>query len=191
MKKFLIVILTIISINVSAQNDNLPFKELGAYSEEFSPNNIVARMIEGLGYRFYWATESLTDKDLKYKPSEDSRSSLQTLEHIYGLSVFILYTFEGKEYDFSQDEMTFTELRNGTLKNLKIVYDMLNENADISQMQVRLNLNGQSLAFPFWNAINGPISDSLWHTGQIVSFRRASGNPINSKVNVFIGKTME
>ena len=191
MKKFLIVILTIISINVSAQNDNLPFKELGAYSEEFSPNNIVARMIEGLGYRFYWATESLTDKDLKYKPSEDSRSSLQTLEHIYGLSVFILYTFGGKEYDFSQDEMTFTELRNGTLKNLKIVYDMLNENADISQMQVRLNLNGQSLAFPFWNAINGPISDSLWHTGQIVSFRRASGNPINPKVNVFIGKTME
>ena len=191
MKMFLIFILTIISINVSAQNDNLPFKELGAYSEEFSPNNIVARMIEGLGYRFYWATESLTDKDLKYKPSEDSRSSLQTLEHIYGLSVFILYTFEGKEYDFSQDEMTFTELRNGTLKNLKIVYDMLNENADISQMQVRLNLNGQSLAFPFWNAINGPISDSLWHTGQIVSFRRASGNPINPKVNVFIGKTME
>ena len=191
MKKLLIVILTIISINVSAQNDNLPFKELGAYSEEFSPNNIVARMIEGLGYRFYWATESLTDKDLKYKPSEDSRSSLQTLEHIYGLSVFILYTFEGKEYDFSQDEMTFTELRNGTLKNLKIVYDMLNENADMSQMQVRLNLNGQSLAFPFWNAINGPISDSLWHTGQIVSFRRASGNPINPKVNVFIGKTME
>ena len=191
MKKFLIVISTIISINVSAQNDNLPFKELGAYSEEFSPNNVIARMIEGLGYRFYWATESLTDKDLKYKPSEDSRSSLQTLEHIYGLSVFILYTFEGKEYDFSQDEMTFTELRNGTLKNLKIVYDMLNENADISQMQVRLNLNGQSLAFPFWNAINGPISDSLWHTGQIVSFRRASGNPINPKVNVFIGKTME
>ena len=191
MKKFLIVILTIISINVSAQNDNLPFKELGAYSEEFSSNNIVARMIEGLGYRFYWATESLTDKDLKYKPSEDSRSSLQTLEHIYGLGVFILYTFEGKEYDFSQDEMTFTELRNGTLKNLKIVYDMLNENADISQMQVRLNLNGQSLAFPFWNAINGPISDSLWHTGQIVSSRRASGNPINPKVNVFIGKTME
>ena len=191
MKKFLIVILTIISINVSAQNDNLPFKELGAYAEEFSPNNIVARMIEGLGYRFYWATESLTEKDLKYKPSEESRSSLQTLEHIYGLSVFILYTFEGKEYDFSQDEMTFTELRNGTLKNLKIVYDMLNENSDISQMQVRLNLNGQSLAFPFWNAINGPISDSLWHTGQIVSFRRASGNPINPKVNVFIGKTME
>ena len=191
MKNFLIVILTIISINVNAQNDNLPFKELGAYSEEFSPNNIVARMIEGLGYRFYWATESLTDKDLKYKPSEDSRSSLQTLEHIYGLSVFILYTFEGKEYDFSQDEMTFSELRNGTLNNLKKVYDMLNENADISQMQVKLNLNGQNLAFPFWNALNGPISDSLWHTGQIVSFRRASGNPINPKVNVFIGKTME
>ena len=121
----------------------------------------------------------------------DSRSSLQTLEHIYGLSVFILYTFEGKEYNFSQDKMSFEELRGGTLNNLKKVYDMLNENKDVTQMQLRLNLNGQNLAFPFWNAINGPISDSIWHTGQIVSFRRASGNPINPKVNVFIGKTIE
>ncbi len=191
MKTFLSAALIIISINVNAQNDNLPFKEIEEYSNEYSPNNIVARMIDGLGYRFYWATESLTDKDLNYKPSVDSRSSLQTLEHIYGLSVFILYTFEGKEYDFSQDKMSFEELRGGTLNNLKKVYDMLNENKDVSQMQLRLNLNGQNLAFPFWNAINGPISDSIWHTGQIVSFRRASGNPINPKVNVFIGKTVE
>ena len=191
MKTFLSAALIIISINVNAQNDNLPFKEIEEYSNEYSSNNIVARMIDGLGYRFYWATESLTDKDLNYKPSVDSRSSLQTLEHIYGLSVFILYTFEGKEYNFSQDKMSFEELRGGTLNNLKKVYDMLNENKDVSQMQLRLNLNGQNLAFPFWNAINGPISDSIWHTGQIVSFRRASGNPINPKVNVFIGKTIE
>lgn len=191
MKTFLSAALMIISININAQNDELPFKEIREYSNEYSPNNIVARMIDGLGYRFYWATESLTDKDLNYKPSVDSRSSLQTLEHIYGLSVFILYTFEGKEYNFSQDKMSFEELRGGTLNNLKKVYDMLNENKDVSQMQLRLNLNGQNLAFPFWNAINGPISDSIWHTGQIVSFRRASGNPINPKVNVFIGKTIE
>ena len=191
MKTFLSAALMIISININAQNDELPFKEIGEYSNEYSPNNIVARMIDGLGYRFYWATESLTNKDLNYKPSVDGRSSLQTLEHIYGLSVFILYTFEGKEYNFSQDKMSFEELRGGTLNNLKKVYDMLNENKDVSQMQLRLNLNGQNLAFPFWNAINGPISDSIWHTGQIVSFRRASGNPINPKVNVFIGKTIE
>ena len=31
----------------------------------------------------------------------------------------------------------------------------------------------------------------LWHCGQVVTNRRASGNPINSKVNVFVGKTMQ
>ena len=42
--------------------------------------------------------------------------------------------------------------------------------------------------YPFWNMINGPISDALWHTGQVVLMRRAAGNPINPKVNVFTGK---
>ena len=46
------------------------------------------------------------------------------------------------------------------------------------------------MTFPFWNMINGPISDAIWHSGQVVANRRASGNPINPKVNVFIGKTM-
>ena len=42
--------------------------------------------------------------------------------------------------------------------------------------------------FPFWNIINGPISDALWHCGQVVLLRRSSGNPFNSKVSVFSGK---
>jgi hypothetical protein len=47
------------------------------------------------------------------------------------------------------------------------------------------------MAFPFWNAINGPLSDAIWHTGQIASNRRASGNPFNSKAQVFLGKLMK
>ena len=29
--------------------------------------------------------------------------------------------------------------------------------------------------------------DAIYHTGQIVSFRRTTGNPIDSSVNVFMG----
>ena len=43
-------------------------------------------------------------------------------------------------------------------------------------------------SFPFWHVINGPISDALYHVGQLVSFRRTTGNPLNSNVNVFMGK---
>lgn len=39
--------------------------------------------------------------------------------------------------------------------------------------------------------LNGPIADALWHVGQVVSFRRSSGNPFNSKVSVFSGKVRE
>lgn len=41
---------------------------------------------------------------------------------------------------------------------------------------------------PIWNLINGPIADAIWHVGQVVSFRRASGNPFNAKVNLMMGK---
>ncbi len=42
--------------------------------------------------------------------------------------------------------------------------------------------------YPFWNAINGPVVDALWHAGQIVSFRRSSGNPFPSNVSILNGK---
>jgi len=35
--------------------------------------------------------------------------------------------------------------------------------------------------------LNGPIADALTHVGQVISFRRTSGNPIPKGVNVFMG----
>ena len=37
----------------------------------------------------------------------------------------------------------------------------------------------------------GPIADALWHVGQVVTFRRSSGNPFNSKASVFTGKVRQ
>src|SRR5210317_2255642 len=65
---------------------NLPYHQIPDYPEDFSSGNIVSRMIDGLGYRYYWATEVLTEADLSYKPSDLGKSTLQTIEHIYGLS---------------------------------------------------------------------------------------------------------
>jgi hypothetical protein len=54
-------------------------------------------------------------------------------------------------------------------------------------MKVKFNSDGNRSSYPIWNLINGPLSDVLYHTGQIVSFRRTSGNPIAKGVNVFMG----
>ena len=42
-------------------------------------------MVDGLGFRYFWATEGLTEKDLAYRPSEGARTTMETLEHISGL----------------------------------------------------------------------------------------------------------
>lgn len=168
---------------------NLPFSEISEYPNEFSQANIVSRMIEGLGYRYYWATKSLTEKDLNYKSSDDARSTLQIIEHIYSLTEMISSSFKNNEFEFTLVKGTYNELREKTLLNLKYIQGELKSNPDFSQLSLRFERGGTKMEFPFWNQINGPISDALWHCGQVVMNRRASGNPLQSGVNVFIGKT--
>ena len=78
----------------------------------------------------------------------------------------------------------------------QIQIDMLKEISDklrsgsvkVKDLKIVFKKGSKKQAFPFWNAINGPISDALWHIGQVVTFRRSSGNPFSSKVDVFMGK---
>ena len=58
---------------------------------------------------------------------------------------------------------------------------------ELQTLKIIFDRGGEHSEFPAWNLINGPISDALYHTGQVVSFRRTSGNPIAKGVNVFLG----
>jgi hypothetical protein len=78
-----------------------------------------------------------------------------------------------------------------TLENLKKAADILRDSEDLSQFKIIFKGENGSREFPFWNQINGPIEDAIWHCGQVVSFRRSSGNPFNSKASVFTGKLRE
>jgi hypothetical protein len=60
---------------------------------------------------------------------------------------------------------------------------------EVHQMNVVFEREGKVSRFPVWNLLNGPLSDAIYHTGQLVSFRRTTGNPIQKGVNVFLGKT--
>jgi len=89
-------------------------------------------------------------------------------------------------------EMTFAELRKATLENLKVAADIFRSGeVKLEDCPLIFERPDRKSEYPFWNNINGPIADALWHTGQIVMLRRASGNPFNSKVSVFSGKVRE
>ena len=191
MKKLIILLFIPLASygQINEQDLNLPFSDISEYPTEFSQANIVTRMIEGLGYRYYWASKSLSQTDLEYKSSEGARSTLDIIKHIYSLTNMISSSFKNQPYNFSNVNYNYKELREKTLLNLKYIHEQLKSNPDFSKLNIRFERGGNMMEFPFWNQINGPISDALWHCGQVVMNRRASGNPLQSGVNVFIGKT--
>ncbi len=65
---------------------DLPYYQIPDYPDSYTAGTVVARMIDGLGFRYYWATEGLRTEDLAYKPSESNRTIDETLDHLYNLS---------------------------------------------------------------------------------------------------------
>lgn len=195
MYRLLILIVCLLSTtNMNAQDDKptLPYHEILPQPDDYSSGNVIARMVDGLGYRYYWATEGLRVLDLAYRPTPEASNTIETLQHLYGLSQTIVNTalnqpnmrptdFTGMDYGF---------LRKGTLENLQMASEHFRgkSTADLAKLNLSFQRGETVSDFPVWNLLNGPLADAIYHTGQIVSFRRTSGNPVNGNVNVFMGK---
>lgn len=193
MRNTLFFSVLLFGMNSYAQDANLSdsyYAEIPTAPSEYTPGAMVSRMIDGLGFRYYWATEGLTETDLSYRPSEGARTLSETLDHIFGLSRIIVNSAQQKPTDFDQEQaqMSDWEKRLATLENFRLASTLFLSSKDISKHTIVFIRNNSSSKYPFWNNINGPIEDAIWHSGQVVLLRRASGNPINPKVNVFLGK---
>lgn len=179
----------------SAATDSLPYREIPAYPDSFTAETVVARMIDGVGFRFYWATEDLRPEDLAFRPTPEARSCEETIDHILGLSNIIVNGVTGQVNVRSGEEtspQTFAVKRKQTLDNLKKASDILRSGKNkLEDDTIKFKSGDKTSEFPFWNMLNGPIGDALWHTGQVVTFRRSSGNPFNSRASVFSGKVRE
>jgi len=168
-------------------SQELPFRSIIDTERSFDSGNIAARMVEGLGFRYYWATEGLRATDLAFEPVEKGRSSKETVNHLHILSGFLLSALEKEVFVAGNaTELSFDQIRKETLQNLEKVVNILkaSKDTDFKDYNIRYANGGQ---LPFWNVINGPIADAIYHTGQVVLMRRMSGNPMDSKVNVLAG----
>ena len=188
MKK-LLLLLIFTQLTFSQSKMEIPYYQISEYPDTYSSENIMYRMIDGLGFRYYWASEGLTKTDLDFKISKDSRSTMETIRHIHSLSLMILNAVLNKPNESkSNTDLDYKSLRENTLSNIKRSSETVSKSKDLSNLKIIFNRDGNRSEFPLWNLINGPIQDAVWHSGQVVAFRRASGNPINSKISVFTGK---
>lgn len=170
----------------------LPYEEIPAAPKKYQSGDVVARMIDGLGYRYYWATKDLRQADLDYRPSEDSRTAAETLEHLYGLSLTIVNGAKSAPNIRPLDtaNMSWEEKRAASLRNFKAASDLMRgmKPKGVAKLKIIFQRGERKSEFPYWNMMNGPLADAIYHTGQIVTYRRASGNPLDAGVNVFRGK---
>ncbi len=194
----LIILFNLMAISAvmgqSTNKEALPYREITKTADNFTAGTVTARLLDGLGFRFYWATDNLHEEDLSYKPVEEARTFLETVEHIYGMSMIIVNTARkepttpGKE----NEKLSFQEMRLRTLKNIEEASQIFLklEGKALDGHKMVIKGSSSEVEFPFWNLINGPISDCLWHVGQLVSFRRSSGNPFSNEVSVLSGKVI-
>lgn len=171
-------------------NDSLPYATIPKAPEIVTPGTVVSRMIDGLGFRYYWATAGLTTNELDYRPENEGRTIAETMDHVYSLSLTILRSAQKQPRDFSvkQPQMDNAEKRNRTLEYLSEASTLFKTTEDLDEHKVIFVRSKGTSEFPIWNQINGPIEDAVWHAGQIATLRRIAGNPMNPKVNVFLGK---
>lgn len=196
---FLLLILSLGTLFIQAQNQDqsmeLPYYNIPEAAKAPTGGAVLSRLLDGLGFRYRWATEGLRPEDLAYQPTEEARSAIQTLEHIHGLTVVILNTAQKKANvrPSPEKEWTFEALRKSTLLNIKEASDLFKvvEDGALLSYQITFKRGEQTSQIPLWNLINGPIADAINHVGQVVSFRRTSGNPQPSGVNVFMGTKKE
>lgn len=189
MNSKILILMVLLTVTLNAQEDkSIPYYEIPGYSETYTAGTVAARQVDALGFRFYWASNGLTEKDLAYKPNENVRTAGETIDHIYDLALIILNsTLKLPNPKKDKSGLSINDKRKQALLNLKQAAEILRTSDDISQFKIIFGEN----EIPFWNNINGPIADSIWHCGQLASFRRVTGNPINSKVNHFTGKVKD
>ncbi len=155
------------------------FQTLDAYPDRQDAVGVLLRLIDGLGYRFHWATAELTASDYAFSPGAGCQTIGALVAHVWGLVNWIHATVAGEGAAWRPSDPA--EQRLHALALLSAVRDRL------------ATLDGDALfalhidGHPFWHLLNGPLSDALTHVGQIASFRRLHGNPV-PKHSVFRGQ---
>jgi len=165
---------------------NSLFQSLPATPSSSSSGAILSRFIVAIGFRYQIATKGLTQNEIEFRPVEGSMNMLELLDHIYKVLTWAYKVFD-KNAKLEIPSNTFDDYQERTLQVCQSFRKRLEEMSDEEIEQTEVYLKRIDTTFSFWYLINGPISDVLTHIGQINSWRRIAGNPVD-RISPFTGK---
>lgn len=171
----LVLIFSLFMSSFSYSQDNLtklPYNKRPKYPKKITAGIVMAKMVDELGYKYYWATDSLLNDELRYTFHSGNLPRL-LLKGVSQMSENIINsTSENKmKSELKLEEMSFEDLRKNTLFNLKEASSILIKNSDTS-------------FFLNWNLFMKSIAFSDTYCDQIILFRENIGNPIKLKNEV-------
>jgi len=146
---------------------------------------VFTRFLDGLAFRYYWATEGLRAEDYEFRPGPSSMSTKELLQHVLNLALMIdqCSANAAARETFESDDPA--ALRRKTLDVLAGVRERLAGLDDHAFADLRVVKRDGSI-WPVWNIMNGPLADALTHVGQLNAWRRLNGNPV-APAGVFTG----
>ncbi len=168
----------------------LPYASIPDAPVHASATSVMMRMIDGLAFRYRWATEGLRPEDVAFDPGAESQTPRQLLAHILWLANAICRSVGADQTDGDSNEIAGRDdidgVRRETLERLQAARVALEGLSD-EEFGRRTFEIVPGKRFPVWNVLNGPLADALTHVGQMNAWRRLSGNP-TPRVNVFLGR---
>jgi len=163
------------------------FRSLPPGPETVTGGSVLVRLVEGIGFRFTWATEGLRESDLSFRTTPETMCIAELAGHVLGLVSWVAAAAgaipAGPQESGSPPP--FPEVRRQVLEVLALLHARFAGMKDEEIGGIRIESRAGPVPWP--HMVNGPLADALTHIGQIAVLRRASGNPM-PKANMFLGR---
>lgn len=157
------------------------YKELPGTPDIIDAITMLGHVIDSLGFRYYWATEGLTDDDLSFSPAEGAMTLGRQMAHVLRLVQWTDIAMRNSDERVKEEERAYTDMRQDTLAAIDTLKQTVTSGGVEGLQAV------EAFGLPFWNLVNGPVTDCFTHVGQINSYRRILGKP-SPQINYFSGK---
>jgi hypothetical protein len=159
-------------------SDGIPFRQLDLYPTSVDGPSVIARLLDGLGFRLYWATDGLSAEDYSFAPGIGCQSIGELVRHLWGLINWVHLSVFGQGQGRPEGALA------QRIHTLDMLYALREHFAALDDAALEaISIDGH----PFWHMINGPFADALTHVGQINAFRRLAGNP-TPRAGLFTGE---
>ena len=102
------------------RNQELPFEDISKTPIELTATITLLRLVEGLAFRYRWATENLSEENIKFRPHPSSMSIEEVNSHIFDLIDSTFRVFGGEKQN--KDSLnSFHQIRK---KSLLVLEDL-------------------------------------------------------------------